>query len=77
MPEWCEAGRRAKLGGIWQTPCAEPSSEHQHLIAAPDLREPILLCDHHFDVVNALGFVSEPYISEGEYRARGGKVPRE
>lgn len=78
MPDWCEAGRRAKFGGRWRQPCNIPESdvEHSHIIGSPGPLLPIVLCDFHFEQALRLGYISEPFLSEDEYKARGGRLPK-
>ena len=62
----CHAGRKAGLGGKWRTPCPDVAV---HAIASP-AREPILLCDKHFQEAAAAGFVKDIDIGQEEFDRR-------
>lgn len=69
MPEWCDAGRRAGLEGLWGVPCTKVS-KNRHLIGAPALIEPLVLCEDHFQQILRMGLVTEPHIGQEDFKRR-------
>lgn len=63
----CHAGRRASWGGHWTEPCPDPG---RHILGADGASNPIVLCDGHFQELNAAGLVADPFIGREEFKRR-------
>lgn len=78
---YCDAGRVAFLGGKWVLPCPADVDRAGRIhviyagnVASSDVAK-IELCDAHFDEVNRLGLVTEPYVGRDGVRERIGQEP--
>lgn len=65
-PRKCDAGRTSFFGGKWTEPCP---NDFVHEIGSPR-KEPIRLCDAHFQEVFQAGLVAEPMIGDAEFERR-------
>ena len=66
VEEVCHAGRTAAFGGRWIEPCLISPS---HKIGRTG-GDPIVLCDEHFQQVEAAGLVSDANIGKQDFAQR-------
>jgi hypothetical protein len=66
VEEVCHAGRTSFFGGTWTEPCSNPPL---HKIGRTS-GDPIVLCDEHFQQVEAAGLVSDENIGKEDFTRR-------
>lgn len=75
---YCDAGRTAFHGGRWPLPCPTDvdAAGRIHVIYDP-AGDRIELCDAHFDEVNRLGLVTDPYAGRDYIAEQLGRRPED